>query len=101
MIFDALAEIIEKTQLLVNNGWQFTYEPSDYCPKMIAKKGDKARSGYESEGIERFLDFLCQEDQQEYEDKLIVWLKSGGVCPKCNIKPDLNCHFCKICGWKL
>lgn len=97
-IFEGLAEIVENTQSLIDRGWRFKYEPCNYCPKIIATKGDdKLRHGYDVEG---FLAELLQEEQREYEERMIEWFKQGSVCPNCKTKPPINTYSCS-CGWAL
>jgi hypothetical protein len=53
MMFNALAELVQTTQSLINNGWRF------------ATKGNKVRYGYESESVDGFLESLCSEERSK------------------------------------
>ena len=96
-IFEGLAEIVENTQSLIDRGWRFKYEPCNYCPKIIATKGDEIRHGYDVEG---FLAELLQEELREYELRMLEWFKQGAVCPTCKNAPPINTYSCS-CGWAL
>lgn len=110
MFFDAFADLVITVQSLIKKGWIFEFEQGERkfaSSKLLARKGDKTRHGYESEGVEGFLESLCQEEMREYEDKMLAWFrdaprgpKNQPCCLKCNREADINRYSCP-CGWEL